>query len=97
MQAKKVIIATDVEYTPKHEPLLNGLYERRIELFCAWGKHCEQWELAMDLFVTDPVRFDESRHITTTSHSDESFEDVMNMAECWSVENGSNEVEVIQL
>jgi len=97
MQIKKVILATDEEYAPRHEALLSSLYERGIELFCAWGRHSGQWELAMDLFVTDPVRFDESRHVTTTSHSDESFEDVLNMAQCWSVEDGSNDVEVIRL
>lgn len=96
-KAKKVIVSTDEEYSVKHEALLSSLYERKIELFCAWGKYCEQWELAMDVFLADPVRYDETHHITTTSHSNEPFEDVLNMAECWSVENGGNEIEVIKL
>lgn len=82
---------------PKHEVLLNSLYKRKIELFCAWGKHCEQWDLAMDLFLTDPVRFDKSHHIVTTCHANEAFEDVLNMAKWWPVKNGNNEVEVIKL
>ena len=97
MQTKKVIIVTDKEYSLQYEPVLKELFEREIVLFCAWGRHCEQWELGMDLFVTDPVRCDEEHHVTTTSHPDESFEDVMNMAECWHVEDGVNEVEVIKL
>ncbi|QFS87433.1 MULTISPECIES: hypothetical protein [unclassified Marinobacter] len=53
----------------------------------------------MDLFATDTDRMEE-HHITTTSHSDESLEDVQNMASMWVVEgggSGSNDVEIIRL
>ncbi|WP_153634484.1 MULTISPECIES: hypothetical protein [Marinobacter] len=51
----------------------------------------------MDLFATDPDRIEE-HHITTTSHSDESLEDVQSMARMCVVEGGgSNDVEIIRL
>lgn len=97
MKPNKVIIDTDKEYSEEYEHILEDLFKRKIELFCVWGKHCDQWETAMDLFVTDPKRIDVEHHITTTSHVGEPFEDVLNMAELWITENGSNEVETIKL
>lgn len=97
MKPSKVIVSTDKEYSDKFEYLLAELFDRRVELFCACGAHCGQWELAMDLYATDPARSDQYHHITTTSHIDEPFDDVLNMAEMWVIENGSNEVEVIKL
>lgn len=97
MKPKKVIVVTDLKYSEKYTSLLEELYSREIVLFCAWGRYCSQWELAFDIYVTDPVRMDESHHITTTSHSDEPFEDVQNMADMWVIENGNNEVEIIRL
>ncbi|QFS87430.1 DUF7684 family protein [Marinobacter sp. GH_1] len=97
MKPRKVILATNSPYSEQYEPLLEELFNRRIELFCAWGTHCEQWESAMDVFVTDPDRIGE-HHITTTSHADESLENVQNMASMWVVEGGgSNDVEIIRL
>jgi hypothetical protein len=97
MKPNKVILTTDKEYTNEYQYIFEDLYKREIELFCAWGKHCEQWEFAMDLYLTDPDRMDSSHHITTTSHIDEPFEDVLNMAKLWPSENGNNEVETIKL
>ncbi len=97
MKPTKVIIATDKEYSDEYEYILDGLFKRKIDLFCTWGKYCEQWETAMDIFVTDPKRMDKEHHITTTSHNDESFEDVLNMAKLWFTEGGNNEVETIKL
>lgn len=97
MRALKVILATDKEYSEKFESILSELYQRKIELFCAWGEHSAGWEEAMDLYLTDPNRMDMDHHIVTTSHDDEPFEDVLNMAEHWMVEDGNNNVEVIRL
>lgn len=97
MSAKKVILATDKPYSPEHENLLHDLYERRIELFCVWGVYCEDWETAMDLYVTDLGRGDLPHHITTTSHAGESLEEVVNMAEYWAINNGTNEIEIIRI
>ncbi|MBU1219483.1 hypothetical protein KKF34_03695 [Myxococcota bacterium] len=97
MKILKVIIATDKGYIEDFETLIARLYDRKIELFCAWGKYSRQWEDAMDFYITDPVRMDNSHHITTMSIDDEPFEDALNMVELWSVEYGSNDVEIIRL
>jgi hypothetical protein len=66
-----------------------------VELFCATGVDSENWELAVDLLLTDPDR-NFTHHITNTSHSSEPREDVLNLASLWFVEGGS-EVEVIEI
>ena len=97
MEPSKVIISTDLEYSKNHENILAELFNRKIELFCACGKHCESWEEAMDLYITDPIRMDSNHHITTTSHPDESFDEVLNFAEVWPTNNGNSTVEVLKL
>ncbi len=97
MKAKKIIIKTDKPYTENHQSQLEHLCDRKIELFCAWGKHCTEWEDAMDDTITDFKLLGDKHHITTTSHVDESFEDVLNMAEAWSVESDNKNVEIIEL
>lgn len=51
----------------------------------------------MDLYITDPIRMDSSHHITTTSHPDETFDEVLNFAEAWPSKNGNSTVEVLKL
>ena len=97
MEAKKIIIKTDEPYTDNHQSLLECLYNRKVELICTWGKYCSDWEDAMDDIITDFTRLDDEHHITTTSHIDEPFEDVLNMAEVWSVEGSNTNVEIIEL
>ncbi len=98
MKARKIILATDKPYADEYESLLRDLYHRRIELFCAWGAHCEQWELAMELFVPDPVWVGPGRHrITAISHVDAGFDEVMDLARNWQVSHGSDAVETIRL
>ena len=92
---KKVVLVATEPYSSRHEPLLLALIERHIELFCAAGIDCGNWETAMDLLLTDPERAI-NHHITTTSHPDEPLDDVLNMAELWSVE-GRTDVEVIRV
>ena len=93
--ALKVVLVSSVPYSAHHEPLLLGLIDRKIDLFCATGTDCENWELALDLLLTDPER-NFTHDITTTSHPDEPLEDVLNLAELWYVE-GSQAVELIDV
>ena len=93
--AKKIVLIAHRAYQDSDESFLRGLYQRKIELFCAFGQHAQGWENAMDLVCIDPANsFD--HHVTTTAHTDEPLEDVMNMAELWSVKGG-NEVEIVEL
>lgn len=97
MEAKKIIIKTDEPYSENHQSLLDHLYERKIELFCVWGKHCSDWEDAMDDVICDIKHLDEEHHITTTSHEDEPFADVLDFADTWPVKGNNKNVEIIEL
>jgi hypothetical protein len=92
---KIVVLMASQPYSATHEPLLIALIERQIELFCAVGTDCENWETAFDLLLTDPAR-GYTHHITTTSHPDEPLEDVLNMASFWIGEGGSK-VEILDV
>ena len=94
-EAKKVVLVASHPYSPQYEPLLLSLLERRIELFCAVGVDCENWETAVDLLLTDPDR-KFTHHVTTTSHPDEPLADVISMADLWFIEGGSA-VEVLEV
>jgi hypothetical protein len=93
--AKKVVLIASQVYSPQHEPLLLSLIERPIELFCAAGIDCENWETAVDLLLTDRDR-DFTHHITTTSHPDEPLADVINLAKVWVTEDES-EIEILEV
>ncbi|WP_371184315.1 hypothetical protein [Xanthomonas sacchari] len=91
----KIVLVSSVPYSDHHEALLLSLIERKIDLFCAAGRDCENWELALDLLLTDPDR-NFNHEITTTSHPGEAIEDVLNLAERWHVQ-GSQAVELIEV
>ena len=94
-RASKIVLVSSVPYSVQHEPLLLDLIRRPIVLFCAVGVDCEEWELAFDLLLTDPDR-QFTHEITTTSHPDEPLDDVLNLADVWFVEGGSD-VEIVRV
>jgi hypothetical protein len=81
----KVVLVSKSGYSPDKDPILLDLIAEPIALFCALGLGCEKWEYVMDeLCVGDgsnPV------FIPTTSHPDESVEDVIEFAKQFSVEH----------
>ncbi|WP_254460006.1 hypothetical protein [Xanthomonas sacchari] len=91
----KVVLVSSVPYSAHHESLLLSLIGRKINLFCATGTDCENWEFVFDLLLTDPDR-NFSHDITTTSHPNEPIDDVVNFAKIWHVE-GSQAVELIEV
>lgn len=72
-------------YKKDHDELLKNLIESDIELFCSVGVDCEKWEEAMDMICVtlDINNSKPGAFCTTTSHPDESIEDVINFAENW--------------
>jgi len=80
----KVVLISKSGYSPEKEQLLLDLIAEPIALFCAVGQDCEKWEDVMDELCvgdgSDPVS------IVTTSHPDESADDVIKFAEHFSVE-----------
>ena len=98
--SKKVVLVSHNGYRPEHDALLGELLQRRIEIFCAVGKDCRRWEDVMDELVTGPVG-DTVHFVLTTSHPDESIDQVVAFARLLHVEGGATErnsdVEVIEV
>ena len=95
LNAKKVILATDENYGSEHDEMLKELIERKIELFCVVGKDCEKWEEALD-WMCIGENGEEIVFVTTTSHPNESLEEVKTFAKEWKTE-GNNDIEVIKI
>lgn len=80
----KVVLVSKTGYSPAKARILRELIHEPIALFCAVGQDCRMWEEAMDgLCVGDgshPV------FIPTTSHPDETLEDVVEFARLFSID-----------
>ena len=81
----KVVLIAKTGYSPEKDHILQDLVDDRIALFCAVGKDCIEWENKMDeLCIGDgshPV------FITTTSHPDETSDEVVAFAKLFAVPN----------
>lgn len=78
---KRVVLVSTSGYHTAHDGLLNSFLDRDYDLFCAVGVQCQLWEEVMDELAVgngDGLRF-----ITTTSHPDESVEDVIEFAQAF--------------
>ena len=93
--ARKVILISKSNYSSEHEDVLKALIKRNIELFCAIGTDCEKWEEAVDWLCIDE-KGNKIGFVNTTSHPDETIEEVMDFAKNWSIE-GNNEIQVIEI
>jgi len=81
MTATKVILISKSGYSPGQDPLLESILNDGLILFCAVGKDCEKWEDAMDFLCE--TRGGVLLSVVTTSHPNESFEDVLLFANSW--------------
>ena len=78
----KIVLVSNSEYKPEYEALLLSFLDEEFELFCVVGTDCELWEEVMDeLAIGDGEK---PRYITTTSHPNESVEDVIEFAQIFS-------------
>lgn len=93
--AKKVVLVSKGGYNPSHNDFLRSLIKRRICLFCAVGKDCVLWEDVMDELVVGPTG-EYVWHVTTTSHPNESIEDVVEFAKLFLLTEPTT-VEVIEV
>jgi hypothetical protein len=91
--ARKIILHSPVS----DERLLNDFVEQclrdHVSLIAVVGAGCTRLEDMIDEIVvgdgSDPERF-----LCTSSHPDETFEDVVNMVECWELDRGDPYQEV---
>jgi len=97
---KCVVVAPDSAYTNAYEAKLRGLLEEGIDLFCAAGPHATSWEDAMDWLC---VQLDvdgvlPGAFCNTTSHSDQSVEEVLEFARNWNRLKGEEpDVRVLEI
>jgi len=63
--------------------------------FCVVGRDCQLWEEVMDELVVGPTG-EGDLDLTTTSHTDESVEEVIAFAESWNLDERSG-VQVIEI
>ncbi|BAB52311.1 hypothetical protein [Mesorhizobium japonicum] len=91
--ARKLILHVPVS----DETLLDGFVEQclndGVSLVAVVGPGCARVEDIIDEIVVGDGS-DETRFISTTSHPDEPFEDVLNMARAWEFERGDPVEEV---
>ncbi|MDR7307895.1 hypothetical protein [Rhodoferax saidenbachensis] len=94
MHAGKVVLVSSSPYTVGcGAAVLQQLVDDKVELFCAVGVDAANWEDALDWLCIGPSG--ESLHfITTTSHPDESVEEVIAFAESFTCVQ-THKVEVI--
>lgn len=94
---KKVVLFSNNGYSKEHDDLLNQLIDRKILLFCVLGKDCELWHDIMDeIFVGEGEERDFFQ--ITTSHENETLEEVIEFAEKYNFEGIDNEkVEIIKV
>jgi hypothetical protein len=94
----KVVLVSNSGYKQEHNELLQELIENEIDLFSAVGIECQQWEEAMGLLCAELNANDLKPKVfcSTTSHPDESVEDVIKFAEYWDQEEPT-EVKIIEI
>jgi hypothetical protein len=80
-----IILEATQEYSQKYESLLLGCIQKNIDLFAAFGSYSDQWEEAMDCLCIDldTSQIQPNAFCNTTSHKNESKEEVFAFAAQW--------------
>lgn len=96
MHSGKVVLVSLSGYVPsRDDPLLRDLVESKIELFCVVGVDARAWEEALDWLCVGPDGRG-THNITTTSHPNESEEEVLEFARSFATEH-EHHVEVLRV
>lgn len=93
-QAKKIVLVSKTGYKSCHDSLLQSLIEQKISLFCVVGNDCHKWEEAIDELCVGP-KGELEHDLVTTSHPDETVEEVILFAKNWDA--GDAVVQVIEV
>jgi hypothetical protein len=98
--AKCIVLRSSTPYSEQHEPLLREVLNEEPSLFAVVGAKSQSWEDAMDWLCAD-MRMDDARNdrfCKTTSHTQESFEEVVAFVEQWCELRGlSKEIRVMEI
>lgn len=86
MYVRKVVLVSNSVYAPNSgDAVLRQFIDDKIELFCVVGVDAAKWEEALDWLCIDP-KANSVHFITTTSHPNESVEEVIAFAESFQCE-----------
>ena len=78
MMNSRVVLVSEQKYNPECDELILSLLAQDYVLFCVVGVDCEVWENVIDeLSIGDGSN---PKFVTTTSHPDETVEDVVEFA-----------------
>ena len=91
--ARKIILHSPVTDERLLDEFVEQCLRDEVSLIAVVGPGCARLEDIIDeIVVGDGSNAD--RFVCTSSHPDEPFEDVVNMAECWELERGDPVQEV---
>ena len=94
MKNIKVVLISEAGYSKKYDELLISFLDQGYELFSVTGKECELWEEIMDVLAVGNGT--NSRYITTTSHPDETEEQVIEFAKNFGTSKASG-IQVVRI
>lgn len=97
---KCIVVVSNSGYSDEQLGLLRGWLDEGIALFCVVGKDCEVWEEAMDYLCVNLDVSGEKPGVfcVTTSHPDETVEEVVEFASNWNSDKGKEcDVEVKEI
>ncbi|MBX2847286.1 MAG: hypothetical protein KTR16_03115 [Acidiferrobacterales bacterium] len=78
---KKVVIISENGYDGKYDETILSLLEEGCELISIVGKDCVFWENMIDELAVG--NGENPKYVTTSSHPDETEEEVIKFAENW--------------
>lgn len=83
--AKCIVLRSSTPYSERYEPLLRSVLDEQPGLFAVVGAKSQSWEDAMDWLCVDLRVADarSDRFCKTTSHTQETLEEVVAFAEQW--------------
>jgi len=91
--ARKIILHSPIKDESRLAAFVEQCLADGVSLIAIYGIGCEELEETIDwLVVGDGANPD--RFLCTTSHPDEPFDDVLNMAQNWELERGDSVQEV---
>lgn len=85
LMSKCVILISGTKYTNEHDAFLQNILNQKPDLFSVVGVDCENWEEAMDwiLVMRDVNEGKQDVFCNTTSHPNESVDEVLEFANLW--------------
>jgi predicted CopG family antitoxin len=95
-KAEKYLVISKTGHTSSMSELIQKLIEHRPRLIAFYGKDCSLLEDICDEEIVGDGR-EPLLEITTTSHPDETLENVINLVELWDIKEIGKIFELVEL